>query len=47
VVIVELAVEYTRKDGKMVTLPCANIFRMDGLLVRDYRIFMDVSPIYA
>ena len=47
VVIVELAVEYTRKDGKVVTLPCANIFRMDGLLVRDYRIFMDVSPIYA
>ncbi len=47
VVIVELVVEYTRKDGKVVTLPCANIFRLDGLLVGDYRIFMDVSPIYA
>lgn len=47
VVIVELSIDYTRKDGKVVTLPCANIFRMDGVLVRDYRIFMDVAPIYA
>jgi ketosteroid isomerase-like protein len=47
VVIVELSIDYTRKDDKVVTLPCANIFRMHGLLVRDYRIFMDVSPIFA
>jgi ketosteroid isomerase-like protein len=47
VITVELSIDYTRKDGKVVTLPCANIFRMEGPLVRDYRVFMDVTPIFA
>jgi ketosteroid isomerase-like protein len=44
--IVEAAIDYTRKDGKVVTLPCVSILRRDGDLVNDLRIHMDVGPIY-
>jgi ketosteroid isomerase-like protein len=46
-VIVKLEVEYTRKDGRKVDLPCANIFEFEGKLIRDYRIYMDIGPVYA
>jgi hypothetical protein len=47
-VIVELAVSYTRKDGEVVTLPCANIWKLDKQnKISDYRIFMDVNPVFA
>ena len=45
--ICEVQVHYTRKDGGHVELPCANIFRMKDGLIRDYRIFIDISPLYA
>jgi ketosteroid isomerase-like protein len=46
-VVAEMEVTYTRRDGSQVTLPCANIFRLrDGLIV-DYRIYMDVAPVFA
>lgn len=47
VVTCEVRVVYTRKDGGVVDLPCANIFRMKDGLIRDYRIFIDISPLYA
>lgn len=46
-VITKLAVTYTRKDGTSVTLPCANIWRCEGGKIADYRIFMDVNPVFA
>jgi hypothetical protein len=47
-VVAELQVTYRRLDGSELTLPCCNIFRLssDGL-VEDYRIYMDVNPVFA
>jgi len=47
-VVAELRVTYRRHEGVELTLPCCNIFRLssDGL-VDDYRIYMDVNPVFA
>lgn len=47
VVVTELRVTYTRKDGRKVAVPCVNVFGMEGDKIRDYKIFIDVSPVYA
>src|SRR3954453_17245998 len=44
---VEAEVSYTRKDGSEVKLPVTSTLRMKGALVQDWRVFMDVSPLYA
>ncbi len=41
--IVEALIDYTRHDGKVVTLPCTSILRKRGDLLQDLRIYMDVS----
>ena len=46
-VICEMAVTYRRHDGSQVTLPCANVFRLWGGRIADYRIYMDVNPVFA
>lgn len=46
-VITQIDVEYRRKDGKTVTVPNADILIYDGDLVRDWQIYIDVSPVYA
>jgi ketosteroid isomerase-like protein len=46
-VIVQAEVEYTRKDGKSVTIPNADILLFDGDLVRDWQIYIDLAPLYA
>jgi limonene-1,2-epoxide hydrolase len=45
--IVEAQVTYTRKDASTVTLPVVTIYRGEGELIDDYRIFMDVAPLFA
>lgn len=40
-------VTYTRLDGSDVTLPFVNIFEIDDELIVDYRIYVDVGPLYA
>jgi len=45
--IVQADVEYRRKDGKTVTVPNADILVYDGELVRDWRIYIDVAPVYS
>jgi len=40
-------VTYTRHDGGQVTLPFANIFRMEGEFVSHYKIYADAGPLYA
>jgi ketosteroid isomerase-like protein len=47
VLIVELEVAYARHDGREVTLPCCNVFRLRDGFVLDYRVYMDISPVYA
>ncbi len=46
-VVVQIDVEYRRKDGKTVTVPNADILVYDGDLVRDWQIYIDVAPVYA
>jgi len=46
-VITQIDVEYLRKDGKTVIVPNADILVFDGDLVRDWQIYIDVTPVYA
>lgn len=39
-------VTYTRHDGTTLTVPFANIFKMDGDLIKDYLIFAETSELY-
>ncbi len=43
----EGTVTYTRQDGREVALPFLNVFRMQDELIDDYRIYMDLSPLFA
>ncbi len=45
--IVQIDVEYRRKDGKTVTTPNADILIFQGDLVSDWQIYIDVTPVYA
>jgi ketosteroid isomerase-like protein len=45
--LLEMDVEYTRKDGADVTVPCVTILRKDGNLVDSIRIFIDLAPVFA
>ena len=47
IVICEGEVTYMRHDGQELVLPFMNIFRMNGSLIADYRIYMDISPLFA
>jgi len=44
--IVESTVTYTRKDASTISLPVVTIYRGAGELIEDYRIFMDVAPLF-
>ena len=46
-VIAQIDVKYRRQDGKTVTVPNADILVYDGDLVRDWQIYIDVTPVYA
>jgi ketosteroid isomerase-like protein len=46
-VICEMAVTYTRHDGSELTLPCVSVFRVRDGRVADYRIYMDINPVFA
>ena len=45
--ILEAAIDYKRKDGRSVTLPCVSILKPEGDKVGELRVFIDVAPIYA
>jgi ketosteroid isomerase-like protein len=47
VVIAEMDVHYERLDGRRVTLPVCNVFRVRDGLVSDYRVYLDIGPVYA
>jgi ketosteroid isomerase-like protein len=40
-------VTYTRHDGRHVTVPFANVFELQGDRIGDYRIYIDLGPLYA
>jgi ketosteroid isomerase-like protein len=45
--IVQLEATYTRMDDRRVTLPAVTIYRRGGDLIDEYRIYIDLAPIYA
>ncbi|GAA2206915.1 hypothetical protein GCM10009850_023730 [Nonomuraea monospora] len=46
--IAETEVTYRRLDGKDVTVPAVSIWRSrDDGLITDYRIYIDLAPVYA
>ena len=47
VLVARMTVHYTRLDGTIVSLPCCNVYRMNGDLIVDYRVYMDVNPVFA
>ncbi len=40
-------VSYTRIDGSSITLPFTDVLEYDGDLISHYKIYMDISPLYA
>ncbi len=40
-------VTYTRNDDNKLTLPFVDILRMRDRLILDYRIYMDISPLFT
>jgi len=47
VLLARLTVHYTRLDGLMVSLPCCNVFRLSGGLIAQYRVYVDLGPVFA
>ena len=37
---------YTRHDTSQLRVPFANVFKMNGRLIRDYLIYVDISELY-
>jgi limonene-1,2-epoxide hydrolase len=46
-VIAESDVTYTRKGGGQVTVPVVTIYRPADGLIQDYRVFIDLAPLFA
>jgi hypothetical protein len=44
--IVEASVTYTRGDDTTVTVPAVTIYRSSGELIDDYRVFIDLAPLF-
>jgi len=40
-------VTYLRHDDSEITVPFANIFEYEGDLIADYKIYVDIAPLYA
>jgi limonene-1,2-epoxide hydrolase len=47
-VIVEMDANYRRiSDGKPVTVPCTDVYRFEGDLIKEWRVYPDVSEVYG
>jgi ketosteroid isomerase-like protein len=47
IAVTEGLVIYTRHDGGTVDVPFVNVYRLEDGLIRDYRIYVDITPLYA
>ena len=47
VVIAEVILTYTRKDGKVTALPCIDVVRLDGGKIKSLQAYLDLSPAFA
>jgi ketosteroid isomerase-like protein len=39
-------VTYTRHDGSKITLPFVNVLKIDGALILQYRVYIDIAPLF-
>ncbi|HMQ68787.1 MAG TPA: nuclear transport factor 2 family protein [Ignavibacteria bacterium] len=46
-IIYQGSVTYTRHDDSVITLPYLNLFLMKGEMIIDYKIYMDVNPLFS
>jgi ketosteroid isomerase-like protein len=46
-VVVEGNVTYTRQDGSQLTLPFADVLETRDGKVSNYRIYIDIAPLFA
>ncbi len=46
-VIAVMMVHYERLDGQKLSLPCCNLFGTRDGRVHDYRVYMDINPVFA
>ncbi len=46
-IVCEGEVTYTRHDGSTIALPFADVFDMTGDKIGNYKIYMDIAPLYA
>lgn len=46
-IICEVEADYIRLDGTEVDLPAVTIARCEGDLIADYRIYMDINPLFG
>lgn len=46
-VVCEGDVTYRRTDSTEITLPFADVFEYDGDLISNYKIYIDIGPLYA
>lgn len=46
-VICQGEVTYTRIDNSQVTIPFANILRMEGERIKEYLIYIDITPLFS
>ena len=47
VVVCEMEVTYTRLDGKEVSVPCCDTFRLSGDHLQEMRVYVDVTPVFS
>ena len=45
--IVQFEATYTRKDDRRVTVPAVTIYRRGDELIDEYRIYVDLAPVYT
>jgi ketosteroid isomerase-like protein len=45
--IVEADIDYTRKDGGQVTVPCTSVLHQRDGLVDQLRVYLDLAPVFA
>jgi hypothetical protein len=45
--VVDMDVTYIWHDGKVFTLPCCDVIRLEGDKVKELRIYMDISSVLA
>jgi ketosteroid isomerase-like protein len=46
-IVAESEVTYTKKDGARVSVPVVTIYRPAGGPIEDYRVFIDLAPLFA